>query len=649
MRIPLEAQLQAIHRDLLPLRDGAPADYIPELAKVAPDQFGIAVVTVDGHVYSVGDALTPFTIQSISKALVYGAALADRSRAQVLERVGVEPSGEAFNSISLDPRTGAPRNPMINAGAIATTALVAGDTVDDQWARILGFLSDCAGRPLDLDEAVYRSESETGFRNRAIAWMLRNFDKTQDDPMPCLENYFRQCSVRVTARDLAVMAATLATGGVNPVSGQRVMPNAHVESVLSVMATCGMYDASGAWLYEVGMPAKSGVGGGILAVLPGRLGIAVFSPRLDAKGNSVRGIAACRRLSQDLGLHVFGRRPRPDLVLARVYSAAEAPSGRRRTQAQAAALREEAEGIRILAIQGDVGIDGADFLVRQMDSLAPGTTAMILDFNRVSHLAPVAAAMIVDAARQLIAEDRAVVLARVPDREGIPESLLTAAGETPLRTFQDLEVATAWCESRLLAALDLGTGRLEEASFDRVPLFAGLAPQDRTDLFSRTSSRVLANGERLMIQGDVADDGVHLVVRGELDVCTLRTDGRLQRVATLAPGQLVGELALAGLRTRTATVVARGPAEVRSLSLAAFKELVATNPRLHSTILSRMCIELAEKFSMANRLVTSLTLADAPVMGAVIEQVKTSTYWNRAKGKRGKIAPELDDALTARS
>src|SRR5438067_1369643 len=235
--LPLQRYLETLHRNHQSMRDGAVTAYIPELAKADPDWFGIGVVTVDGYTYAVGDSDRAFTIQSISKPVLYAAALADRGRDAVLRRVGVEPSGEAFNSISLDPQTGAPLNPMINAGAIATTGLVAGSSAPEQWSRILDVVSALCGRPVEIDHEVYRSESETGFRNRAIAWMLKNFGVIEGDPMSVLENYFRQCSILVTCRDLAFMAATLANGGVHPRSGKRAVPGEEVQSVLSIRAT----------------------------------------------------------------------------------------------------------------------------------------------------------------------------------------------------------------------------------------------------------------------------------------------------------------------------------------------------------------------------------------------------------------------------
>jgi glutaminase len=319
--LPLQRYLTALHQKYQALDDGAVATYIPELAKADPDWFGICVVTTDGYAYAVGESDRHFTVQSVSKPAVYAAALADRGREGVLHRVGVEPSGEAFNSISLDPETGALLNPMINAGAIATTGLVAGATAVEQWERIADVISTFCGRSLTVDGAVYRSESKSGFRNRAIAWMLKNFGIIEGDPMPVLENYFRQCSILVTCRDLAFMAATLANGGVHPRTGKRAVPADEIQAVLSIMATCGMYDYAGSWLYEVGLPAKSSVSGGVIAVMPGRFGIAIFSPRLDENGNSARGIAVCREISREFGLRI--RRVRISLVGAepRVFGA----------------------------------------------------------------------------------------------------------------------------------------------------------------------------------------------------------------------------------------------------------------------------------------------------------------------------------------
>jgi glutaminase A len=249
---PVLKYLEELHAQIHRMQAGKVADYIPELARADPELFGIAIVTVDGHIYQVGDSREPFPIQSVSKPFVYGISLEDCGLEEVMARVGVEPSGDAFNSISLEPGTGRPRNPMINAGAIATASLIAGKSGNTKLRRLLEMFALYTGRDLALDEAVYRSESDTGHRNRAIGHMLRNFDILTDDPLPVVELYFQQCSVSVTARDLGLMAATLANQGINPVTGKQALRGEYVESVLSVMGSCGMYDYAGEWAFRVG-------------------------------------------------------------------------------------------------------------------------------------------------------------------------------------------------------------------------------------------------------------------------------------------------------------------------------------------------------------------------------------------------------------
>jgi glutaminase len=287
------------------VNDGKVADYIPELALADPNWFGIAVASADGRVVEVGDSKKQFTIQSISKAFVYGLALEARGREAVLARVGVEPSGDPFNSIVLHEESNRPFNPMVNAGAIATADLIPGEAITDRSKRLLGMIKRYVGHDLFMDTAVFTSERSTGHRNRAIAHLMLNFGMIGPRVDETLELYFQQCSVLVSCRDLAVMGATLANGGVNPLTSERAVPAEYVRDILSLMLTCGMYDFSGEWAYRVGLPAKSGVGGGILAVIPGRGAIAVFSPPLDARGNSVRGLKVCEDLSQRFGLHSF--------------------------------------------------------------------------------------------------------------------------------------------------------------------------------------------------------------------------------------------------------------------------------------------------------------------------------------------------------
>ena len=297
--------LAAAYAESLPAVDGQVASYIPELARVEPEQFGIAVATVDGRLWSQGDVAAEFTIQSVSKAFTYCLALELCGREAVLERVGVEPSGDAFNAIVLDPRTNRPFNPMVNAGAITVAALLHEALGDTALEVMLDRFSRAAGRALRISDAVFRSEAETGHRNRAIGYLLLNAGAASVPVEPALDLYFRQCSILVDAADLARMGASLANLGENPVSGDQVFDVGAVRDTLSVMFTCGMYDYSGHWALDVGVPAKSGVGGGVVGVVNRQLGIGTFSPRLDAQGNSVRGLLAFRRLADELGLHAF--------------------------------------------------------------------------------------------------------------------------------------------------------------------------------------------------------------------------------------------------------------------------------------------------------------------------------------------------------
>ncbi|MDV3353599.1 glutaminase A [Leptothoe sp. LEGE 181152] len=302
---PFRNYLTELHEKFQAINDGDVADYIPELALAKPEWFGICVVTQNGQVFEVGECDQLFTIQSISKAFVFGLALEDHGREYVNSKVSVEPTGEAFNAIVLDEATNRPYNPMVNAGAIATTDLIKGSSSTERLKRMLAMFQRYTGREHDINVPVFLSEKATGYRNRAMSYLMLNFGMVGDKIDETLDLYFQQCSIMVNARDLAMMSATLANGGINPVTQERAIDEYYVQDVISVMLTCGMYDASGEWAYRVGMPAKSGVGGGILAVVPKQLGIGTFSPPLDAKGNSVRGIKVCEALATDFGLHLF--------------------------------------------------------------------------------------------------------------------------------------------------------------------------------------------------------------------------------------------------------------------------------------------------------------------------------------------------------
>lgn len=286
--------------------DSARGYYSPEEAGEESGRFGIALASCDGQIHGVGDDDVPFPLQSLSKIFAYALALADWGRERVLERVGVEPSGDAFHSIVFDERNNRPFNPMVNAGAMVTSDLVKGSSPEEKLERILTMLRLFAGNDeLGVDRGTFRDEMRRADANRAVAYLMRDRRMIGGDIEGILGLYLQQCSVHVTCRDIATMAATLANGCVNPLTGERVLPRARVRDVLSVLYTCGMYDAAGQWAYDVGVPAKSGVSGGILAAIPGKGGIGVYSPGLDSHGNSARGIKVCREMSENLGLHVF--------------------------------------------------------------------------------------------------------------------------------------------------------------------------------------------------------------------------------------------------------------------------------------------------------------------------------------------------------
>ena len=309
--MPIDAQVlgRAVadaHARYATLGGGANADYIPYLASVPSTLAGLAVVTVDGQVAKAGDADYAFAIESISKVFTLALALEDVGPEVVRDKVGADPTGLPFNSVmALELHKGKPLSPLVNAGAMASVSLIKAADREDRWARILDMQSRLAGREIRLSDEVNRSEQTTNFHNRAIAWLLYSAGSMYCDPMEACDVYTRQCSTLITAVDLATMGATLAAGGVNPLSGQRVLTATHVPHILAEMTMEGLYDTSGDWAYTVGLPGKSGVGGGIVAVVPGVMAIAGFSPPLDPVGNSVRGQKMVAAVAQALGHNLY--------------------------------------------------------------------------------------------------------------------------------------------------------------------------------------------------------------------------------------------------------------------------------------------------------------------------------------------------------
>src|SRR6201991_1480794 len=414
---PLLRFLEKCHAEFSGETSGSVANYIPELGKDAPDQFGISLATIDGHVYEVGDTRIPFTIQSMSKPFVFALALDTLGAARVESAIGVEPSGDPFNSIRLNSENH-PFNPMVNAGAIACSGLVHEAKGDGAFDCIRESLSRFAGRELGVDEAVFASESTTGDRNRAIGYLLRNSGVIQSNVDAVLGVYFRQCAILVTARDIAIMAATLANRGANPVTGVQVATPYAVARTLSVMTSSGMYDYAGEWIYRVGIPAKSGVGGGILAALPARLRLRSDSPKLDKHGNSVRGIKVCEAISAHYDLHMLNRSDDARNSIIADYDIGKNPSRRSRRPHEREILAAHQSEVRVIELVGTLSFSNVDYVSRQLAS-KPRPQFVIFDLRRITSLTRAGARLVAEEFRELAAHHVTVILSGV--KRGSPE------------------------------------------------------------------------------------------------------------------------------------------------------------------------------------------------------------------------------------
>lgn len=571
------AEVHAAHAGDL---SGAVAGHIPEMAGVDRDAFGICLATGDGYLYEVGDTRLDFTIQSISKPFTYGLALADLGIDAVDAKIDVEPSGDAFNEISLDPVTGRPRNPMINAGAIAAASLIEGKTVEARYERVREMFSRWAGRELEIDEEIFAADYAAAHGHRAIGHLLRGSGVIEGDPTPAVELYFRQCALNVDCRDLALMAATLANGGHHPRTGARVLDASLVERVLSVMTTCGMYDAAGEWVADVGMPAKSGVGGGVMAVLPGQIGLAVFAPRLDVHGNSVRGVNACRQISRELELHFL------HVTRARrsaVRSAADLrsrPSSRRRTPAEHDFLSEQGWRAWIYELHGDLLFAGAEAVIRELADRAPEADAIVLDISRIAEVA--------DVARRLLQDSRAR-MDRFNCRVALvdPDNAFPGAGESDSPVFADPDEALAWAEDVMIEKA--GIARATAAAIDPAShaLLDDLEPGEQEIVHELLEPRAAEVGETLVAR-DAASEGIFLVVSGEASALVPGEDGEPMRVAVLPAGTSFGKRSAISGEPHTSDVVADTRMELLVLTPDGLRELEERAPRVAVTLLRSM-------------------------------------------------------------
>lgn len=571
MESPLDRYLRSLHAEISALDSGAPYAIVPPSARADPRDFGICLATADGYIYEVGTTRKEFSIQSVSKPFTYGLALADLGMDTVDAKIDVEPSGDAFNEISLAPGTGRPANAMINAGAIAAASLVKGSGGRSAMVRILSLYSDLAGRPVRPSRRVFDVERRHSDGNHALAYLLRSFGIIEGDPTSALETYLRQCSVQVTCQDLSLMAATLANNGTNPVTGQQVMELPVVERVLSVMLTSGMYDDAGSWVADVGMPAKSGVGGGVIAVLPGQVGLAVYSPPLDRHGGSVRGIAACRRLAQDLELHFVRSARAGRSAIRAAYPISEAPSDIRRSEEAAEVLRTHGERARVVALGGDLFFAGSESVVREISRLDRAVELVVLDVRRVGEVSGIAITMLRRLRDQFAESDRALVLV---DTTGIVSASVEGVPSFPTR-----RAAVEHCEEELLRRYGAHLPVRSAVAVEDSAALASLAPEDVAALVARMEPRSYDDGVTVRRVGQ-RFGGVFFIVSGRIDSYAPGPTGDRIKLSTLSAGMTFGELSLGSADRQEITEKADGPVEVRVLTAAAIAQLEQEDPRL---------------------------------------------------------------------
>jgi glutaminase len=595
---PIDAWLAGLLADIRPIAEGKPAAYIPELAKVDPSLCGIAIATVDGAIHGVGDWGHPFTIQSISKAFVYGHALQVHGRAAVLEKVGVEPTGESFNSILLDNEHHRPFNPMVNAGAIATAELIEGEDPAARRATLDALMADFAGHPLTLDEATYLSEKETGHRNRAIAWMMLSAGMIERDPEEVLDLYFRQCSLNVTCGDLAVMGTTLANAGVNPITGMRALAADYVPDVLTVMNSCGMYNYAGQWAYEIGLPAKSGVSGAILAIIPGQGAVAVFSPPIDERGNSVRGVEACRRIADEFGLHLFRTHPDPRSVIRHEYDGGQVRSKRVRTWREREILFRAGRRIRVIEVQDALFFGSTERLLRRAAELAREADYLILDVRNVVSADVAACKLLIAFIEAAAVQGDRVIFAHL----GQPlQDLRDYIGEKPETIFESRDFALQYCEDRLIAEA-LPGGDDPVVPFEDLDIFRGLSAAQIAALHAVAELLRFGAGERIAHEGEQSDR-FFVLARGDASIRSTVSNAtglHSLRLSTIGPGMCFGERALIDGGQRLADVIADSAVEVWAFPVDRVRTIGAGQPEILVTLLGNMAADLSERLQLAN-------------------------------------------------
>jgi glutaminase len=589
---PLHRFLIQCHAQFRDNNEGAVADYIPQLKKADTRHFGICLATIDGHVYEVGDSAVPFTIQSISKAFVFALAIELLGPERVESVIGVEPSGDAFNSIRLraDNR---PYNPMVNSGAIACSGLIHRAKGAEAFEYIRAALGRFAGRDLAVDEAVFASERETGDRNRAIAYLLRNYDVIQGDVAAVLDVYFRQCSVLVTARDLSVMAATLANNGINPVTGEQVMKPYTVARTLSVMTSSGMYDYAGEWIYRVGLPAKSGVGGGIVAALPAQLGLGTFSPPLDSHGNSVRGLQVCETISTHFGLHMLSRSGDVRTAIIADYDIGGITSRRNRQSRELEILDRYHEDVWIIELVGALPFATIDYVSRRIAE--KHTPLLIIDLRRVASITVAGGLLLADSLRQLTDGTTTALLSGIDKGSQVDDIIAPLIADLPgVRSYSLLDQAIEWAEDQVIYRYGGYVTRKDDAHLREQALLAGLSDAELADLAALGVARRFKTGERIVHAGEIASSLFFL----QSGMVSVKLPSGV-RLASLDQGMEFGEMALLD-EERTADVWADTDVTCLELPLDEFNRFRTEHPPIGERIARNLASILAKRLILAN-------------------------------------------------
>lgn len=588
---PLENRLHQLHHQLKSDMSGKLADYIPELSQANPLWFGLATTSVEGDTHCAGDATLEFSIQSISKPFVYAMALQDRGEDYVLDHVGIEPTGDPFNAVTLSNDSGKPLNPMVNAGAIVTSTMVSGSGHWERAERIRDGLSRFAGRQLSIDQNVAKSELDTSDRNRAISYLMRGAGSLTVDVEDALGGYIEQCSALINVTDLSVMAATLAAGGRNPLTDEQVVPPDLIAHVLTIMSTCGMYDGAGEWMYRVGLPAKSGVSGAIMAVLPNELGLATWSPPLDSHGNSVRGVTAMEFLSDDLDLHVFFPTGAPQTPIGRVTTSQVLRARAGRIPAEQDVLDRQGDQIRIVELHGSISLLGAQEVVECVTetSLSNTTGWLVVDARDVVDIHPGALKILNESLLEL-AECGVDVEVIETQRGGGWRS--SEGWLVPMS--RDRDAVLQRFEDQLIRAETGATPRAGAAvSLRQCQILAKLPDEQLATLEPLLRQSDHAAGEVLLKIGS-RPDGINWLLSGEVDVLVPVTGiADSQRLRGIGPGAVFGEMTMVDDGFDGGSAITTQPTRIAQLRQDAWEQVVESDPDLSNAMLRGLAELLA--------------------------------------------------------